>query len=66
LSGERGSESDDLLGGNDRQLAPDAMAAEVLVRGEPVRAAAGRADDGPVAASRRLEATLLWRPPICR
>jgi len=45
LSGERGSESDDLLGGNDRQLAPDAMAAKVLVRGEPVRAPAGRADD---------------------
>ena len=45
VSGERGSESDDLLGGNDRQLAPDAMAAKVLVRGEPVRAPAGRADD---------------------
>ncbi len=45
LSGERGSEADDLLGGNDSQLAPDAMAAKVLVRGEPVRAPAGRADD---------------------
>jgi hypothetical protein len=45
LSGGRGSEADDLLGGNDRQQTLDAMAAKVLVRGEPVRAPAGRADD---------------------
>src|SRR3984893_5936403 len=41
----RESETDDLLGGNARQPANDAMVAKVLVRGEPVRAPAGRADD---------------------
>jgi hypothetical protein len=41
----RGSETDDLLGGNTRQPASDAMVAKVLVRGEPIRAPAGRADD---------------------
>jgi len=45
LIAERGSETDDLLGGNARQLANDAMVTKVLVRGEPVRAPAGRADD---------------------
>jgi len=45
LMAERGSESDELLGGNARTLATDAVAAKVLVRGEPVRAPAGRADD---------------------
>src|SRR5215470_673008 len=41
----RGAETDDLLGGNTRQPASDAMATKVLVRGEPIRAPAGRADD---------------------
>ena len=42
----RGSETDDLLGGgNTRQASSDAMATKVLVRGEPIRAPAGRADD---------------------
>ena len=41
----RGSETDNLLGGNTSQPANDAMVAKVLVRGEPVRAPAGRADD---------------------
>ena len=45
LVSERGSETDDLLGGNPRQLTSDAMAAKVLVRGEPIAAPAGRADD---------------------
>ena len=45
LIAERGSETDDLLGGNARPLANDAMVAKVLVRGEAVRAPAGRADD---------------------
>jgi uncharacterized protein len=45
LVAERGSETDDLLGGNARQLPNDAMAAKVLVRGEPISAPAGRADD---------------------
>jgi len=45
LIAERGSETDDLLGGNARQLASDAMVTKVLVRGEPVRAPTGRADD---------------------
>jgi uncharacterized protein len=45
LVAERGSETDDLLGGNARQLASDAMATKVLVRGEPIPAPAGRADD---------------------
>ncbi|HSV23769.1 MAG TPA: SGNH family hydrolase [Xanthobacteraceae bacterium] len=41
----RGSETDDLLGGNARQPPSDAMVTKVLVRGEPVQAPAGRADD---------------------
>jgi hypothetical protein len=41
----RGNETDDLLGGNTRQPASDAMVAKVLVRGEPIRTPAGRADD---------------------
>jgi hypothetical protein len=45
LVAERGSETDDLLGGSARQLPNDAMAAKVLVRGEPIPAPAGRADD---------------------
>jgi hypothetical protein len=45
LVAERGSETDDLLGGNARQLPNDAMAAKVLARGEPIPAPAGRADD---------------------
>jgi uncharacterized protein len=45
LAAERGSETDDLLGGNARQPTSDAMAAKVLVRGEPVAPPAGRADD---------------------
>jgi hypothetical protein len=42
---ERGSETDDLLGGNARQPTSDAMATKVLVKGEPIAAPAGRADD---------------------
>lgn len=45
LIAERGSETDDLLGGNARQPTSDAMAMKVLVRGEPIPAPAGRADD---------------------
>jgi hypothetical protein len=45
LSAERAVESDDLLGGNSRQQANDAIAAKVLVQGEAVPAPAGRADD---------------------
>jgi uncharacterized protein len=45
LSAERAIESDDLLGGNSRQQANDAIAAKVLVQGEAVPAPAGRADD---------------------
>jgi hypothetical protein len=42
---ERGSETDDLLGGNTRRPTSDATAAKVLVQGEPIPAPAGRADD---------------------
>ena len=45
LTAERGRETDDLLGRDDRQLAADAMVTKVLVRGEAVTAPAGRADD---------------------
>jgi hypothetical protein len=45
LVSERGSETDDLLGGSARQPTSDAMAVKVLVRGEPIPAPAGRADD---------------------
>jgi hypothetical protein len=45
LSTERGVESDDLLGGNSRQPANDAVAAKVLLEGEAMPAPAGRADD---------------------
>jgi hypothetical protein len=45
LIAERGSETDDLLGSSARQPTNDAMAMKVLVRGEPVAAPAGRADD---------------------
>jgi uncharacterized protein len=45
LIAERGNETDDLLGGNTRQPASDATAAKVLVKGEPIPAPAGRADD---------------------
>ena len=45
LIAERGSESDELLGGNARQPATDALVTKVLVRGEAVAAPAGRADD---------------------
>ena len=45
LIAKRGSESEELLGGNTRQPAADAMVTKVLVRGEAVTAPAGRADD---------------------
>jgi hypothetical protein len=45
LTAERGNETDDLLGSDDRHLAADAMVTKVLVRGEAVTAPAGRADD---------------------
>jgi uncharacterized protein len=45
LIAERGSETDDLLGGNARRPTSDATAAKVLVQGEPISAPAGRADD---------------------
>ena len=45
LIAERGSETEDLLGGSARQPTTDAMATKVLVRGEPIPAPAGRADD---------------------
>ena len=45
LVAERGSETDDLLGGNARQPTSDAVATKVLARGEPIPAPAGRADD---------------------
>ncbi len=45
LSAERAVESDDLLGGNSRQQANDAVAVKVLVQGEAMPAPAGRADD---------------------
>jgi hypothetical protein len=45
LIAERGSESDELLGGNTRQPSADALVTKVLVRGEAVQAPAGRADD---------------------
>ncbi len=45
LIAERGSETDDLLGGNARRPTSDAIAAKVLVQGDPLPAPAGRADD---------------------
>jgi uncharacterized protein len=45
LIAERGGESEELLGGNARQPATDALVTKVLVKGEAVRAPAGRADD---------------------
>jgi hypothetical protein len=45
LIAERAVDSDELLGSNTRQPTLDATAAKVLVRGEPVPAPAGRADD---------------------
>jgi hypothetical protein len=46
LISERGNESEELLGGNARQQpSSDALVTKVLVRGEAVRAPAGRADD---------------------
>jgi hypothetical protein len=48
LTANRGTEDDDVLigGGKPRQTpAPDAIASKVLVKGEPVPAPAGRADD---------------------
>jgi lysophospholipase L1-like esterase len=45
LIAQRGSETDDLLGASARQPTSDAMATKVLVRGEPIAAPAGRADD---------------------
>jgi uncharacterized protein len=45
LAAERGNETEDLLGGSARQPTTDAMATKVLVRGEPIPAPAGRADD---------------------
>ncbi|HLK79925.1 MAG TPA: SGNH family hydrolase [Xanthobacteraceae bacterium] len=45
LIAERGSETDELLGGNARQPTSDAIATKVLVKGEPIPAPAGRADD---------------------
>jgi hypothetical protein len=45
LIAERGTESDELLGGDARQPAADALVTKLLVRGEAVEAPAGRADD---------------------
>jgi hypothetical protein len=45
LVAKQGSESEELLGGNNRQPSADAVATKVLVRGEAVAAPAGRADD---------------------
>jgi uncharacterized protein len=45
LIAERAVDSGDLLGGNTSQPHHDALAAKVLVKGEPVPAPAGRADD---------------------
>jgi uncharacterized protein len=45
LMSESGGQSDELLGGNARKPAADALAAKVLARGEAVPAPAGRADD---------------------
>jgi uncharacterized protein len=45
LVAERGSETDELLGGTARRPTSDAIAAKVLVQGEAVPAPAGRADD---------------------
>jgi len=45
LVAERGSESEELLGGNTPQSAADALVTKVLVRGEAIPAPAGRADD---------------------
>ena len=45
LMSESGPPSDELLGGNARQPAADALAMKVLARGEAVPAPAGRADD---------------------
>jgi uncharacterized protein len=45
LIAERGSETGDLLGSSPRQPTSDAIAAKVLVHGEPLPAPAGRADD---------------------
>jgi hypothetical protein len=45
LIAERGSETDDLLGGNARRPTSDAIAAKVLVQGDPLPTPAGRADD---------------------
>src|SRR3984893_13842203 len=67
----RGSETDDLLGGHNSQAANDAMVAKVRVRGEPVRAPAGRADDfawprrdvAPVGSDPVVAATDLPRTP---
>jgi uncharacterized protein len=45
LIAERAVDGEELLGGNTRQLPSDAVASKVLVRGEPIPAPAGRADD---------------------
>jgi len=45
LVAERSSESEELLGGNSRQPAADAIVTKVLVKGESLHAPAGRADD---------------------
>jgi uncharacterized protein len=45
LAAERAIESDELLGGNARQPAADAIVAKVLVKGEALPVPAGRADD---------------------
>jgi hypothetical protein len=45
LTAERAVESGDLLGGSRRDTPGDAVAAKVLVQGEPLPAPAGRADD---------------------
>jgi hypothetical protein len=45
LISEPSNESEELLGSNSRQLPVDATASKVLVKGEPLRVPAGRADD---------------------
>jgi hypothetical protein len=45
LTGERRTESEELLDGESLQTIADALAAKVLVRGEAIPAPAGRADD---------------------
>jgi uncharacterized protein len=45
LVAERTGEGDELMGGNSRQPATDAVVTKVLIKGEALRAPAGRSDD---------------------